>query len=412
MPSLVLILPGRLDTLTGGYGYDRAMVAGLRALGWCVIVRELDESFPFPTPAARMHAVQVLADIEDDSLVLMDGLALGALAVEVEREAVRLRLVALVHHPLAAETGLDPAAAAALAASERRALAAVRSVIVTSRATAAALGPYGVPPDRIVVVEPGTDPAPLTRNAPRAPAGSSSSTERQPPSALDPDPLRLLCVASLVPRKGYDVLFRALAATPERHWRLACVGSLDRDPATVALLRAELLAEGLTDRVHLLGEMDGAALEAQYAAADVFVLPTWYEGYGMAVAEAIARGIPVISTPTGAIAELLGIDRVRSVENVTATLGGVAGGPRSLEAPAFAVASMGRDTVVEGQSSDEAAGLLVPAGDIAAWTAALSRVIGDAEHRQQLAAGARRMRDRLPTWTDAAARMALALSAA
>ncbi len=150
--------------------------------------------------------------------MLVDGLALGALPDEAEREASRLTIVALVHHPLAAETGIDRALAAALEVSERRALAAVRSVVVTSHATAARLAGYGVTADRIAVVEPGTDPAPLARGSVAASVGRA------------PAPVALLCVATLTPRKGYELLVRALATIPERHWRLTCAGSLDRDP--------------------------------------------------------------------------------------------------------------------------------------------------------------------------------------
>ena len=105
----------------------------------------------------------MLAAIPDRATVFVDGLALGALPEEVAHESARLDLVALVHHPLAAETGLDPEAAAMLEASERRALESVRAVVVTSHATAAALAHYGVGADRITVAEPGTDPAPLAR---------------------------------------------------------------------------------------------------------------------------------------------------------------------------------------------------------------------------------------------------------
>src|SRR5437763_16933695 len=162
MPSLVLIVPGSLDSLTGGYAYDRRMIAGLRARGWSVAVRELEGSVPHPTTAARDRAAGVLASIADGSAVLIDGLALGTLPAEVEREASRLRLLGLVHHPLAAETGIDAAAAAALHASEQRALAAARLVVVTSHATAQTLTTmYGVERQRLVVVEPGTDRAPL-----------------------------------------------------------------------------------------------------------------------------------------------------------------------------------------------------------------------------------------------------------
>ena len=369
---LYVVIPGDLETRTGGYGYDRRIIAGLRDRGWFVDVQRLDDSFPTPTSAAREHAAQVFAAIPDGSTVLVDGLALGALPADVEREATRLTIVALVHHPLAAETGLDPALAAALDVSERRALAASSSVVVTSRATAARLADYGVGTNRITVVEPGTDPAPLAR-------GSAHNAQRSAlgdkPSALSPEPfdkpsaisrqpceVALLCVATLTPRKGYELLLSALAAIPQRNWRLTCAGSLERDAATVARVRAQLRADGLDDRVSLAGDMDAATLATHYDRADLFVLPTLYEGYGMAVAEALARGLPVVSTATGAIADLVG-----------------------------------------------GAGLVVPPGDLPAFTDALSRVLGDSHLRAQLAADARRVRDRLPTWAAAAAAMAQAL---
>ncbi len=352
--ALYVIVPGDLETRTGGYGYDRRIIAGLRDRGWWVDVRPLDGSFPTPAPEARQRAAQVLADIPDRSLVLVDGLALGALPEEVERESGRLTIVALVHHPLAAETGIDPSLAAALGISERRALAASRSVVVTSRATAATLADYGISADRITVVEPGTDPAPLAR-------GSAVVRE---PSALSPQPLdvSLICVATLTPRKGYELLVSALAAIPHRNWRLTCAGSLDRDVPTVTRVRAQLRDSGLEDRVSLAGDMEMTALAAQYDRADLFVLPTLYEGYGMAVAEALARGLPVVSTATGAIEDLVGD-----------------------------------------------AGMVVAPGNLGAFTDALSRVIGDPRLRAQLAEGARRVRERLPTWDAAAAAMARAL---
>lgn len=344
MSSLVFVVPGDLDTRTGGYGYDRRIVSSLRELGWSVDVEALDDSFPYPTAYARDQAARVLAGIPDRTLVMVDGLAFGALPGEAERERTRLRLVALVHHPLAAETGLDAGTAARLEASERRALAAAHLVVVTGPSTAAALERYAVSADRIVSVEPGTDRSPLSH-------GSTDGS------------IRLLTVASLVPRKGHEVLAEALAAIRDRRWHLTCVGSLDRDPSTVRRFRARLQAYDLVDRVTFAGDLDESALGAEYDRADVFVLPTFYEGYGMAVAEALARGLPVISTSTGGIPGLIA----------------------------------------------DGAGIVVPAGDARALAAALSRVV-DAEHvRSALAAGARRVRERLQTWEDAARKMAAAL---
>jgi len=344
MPPLVLVVPGRLQTRTGGYGYDGRIVAGLRAAGWSVSVAELDPGFPRPTPAALEHAARTLAAIPDDTVVLVDGLALGAMPIEAEHHSRRLRLVAIVHHPLALETGLDPVTAARLEASERRALAAVRRVVVTSGATARTLAGYGVAAARIAVVEPGTDAAPLAR-------GSGGST------------LQLLAVASIVPRKGHEILVRALAALRDARWRLACAGSLERDPATVERVRALVSDRRLDDRVSFVGELDEVGLNEYYDAADLFVLPTLYEGYGMAVAEAVARGLPVVATATGAIGE-------------------------------FA----------------QGAGLFAPPGDEDAFAKLLSRALLDARLRAELAEGARRARERLQSWDEASRRMAEVVS--
>jgi glycosyltransferase involved in cell wall biosynthesis len=342
--SFVFIVPGSLDSRTGGYEYDRRIVAGLRARGWSVEVRELDGSFPHPTSAALAGAARALAAIDDRGTVLIDGLALGAMPAEVEREAHRLRIVGLIHLPLAAEIGLSPDMAARLEASERRAIAAASLVIVTGRGTAAALTRNGVAPNLITIVEPGTDRGPLAR-------GSHGG------------PVQLLCVATLNPGKGHEILFQALAAVGHRNWRLTCAGSLDRHPETVRRLRACLRTLGLEDRVQLAGELDAAALARCYHDADFFVLATLHETYGMAVAEALGHGLPVVSTATGAIPELVGHD----------------------------------------------AGLTVPPRDTGALTAALSRMLDDPRLRARLAEGARRVRDRLPTWEDASGKTAAAL---
>ena len=346
---LTVIVPGRLETRTGGYEYDRRIIAGLRGRGWPIVVRELDGTFPFPTEPSRKQAADVLAAIPDGTIVLIDGLACGSLPAEVEHEASRLKIVAIVHLPLAAEIGLDRETAGLLEVRERRALAAAALVVVTGKTTVDALARYGVVRGRIAVVEPGTRPAPLSR-------GSTG-------------PLHLLSVAAITAGKGHEILFRALEAIPDRDWRLTCAGSLDRDPSTAERLRGQLRASDLQERISLTGELDGDALDLCYDSADVFVLATLHETYGMAVAEALAHGLPVVSTTTGAIPELVGANG----------------------------------------DGEQPAGLLVPPGDAEAMTAALSTLVGDQALRAQFAEGARRVRDRLPTWDEAVDKMSAAL---
>jgi glycosyltransferase involved in cell wall biosynthesis len=346
VPDLEFVLPGDPETLTGGYEYDRRIVAGLRSLGWNVRVDALAGAYPAPTTAERAEAARRFAALPDGARVVVDGLALGALPAVAAVEAARLRLVALVHHPLAEETGLAAKAARRLAASERAALGAARNVIVTSAPMVAALAAYGVEPARCVVVEPGTDAAPLARGS-----GGAAPV--------------LLAVATLTPRKGHALLVGALAGLRERAWRLECVGSDQRDAATAGGLREQVGALGLAGRIALRGEAGPEALAAAYDRADLFVSPSLYEGYGMALAEALARGLPVVATRTGAAETLLGED----------------------------------------------AGLLVPPGDIAELRAALARMLDDPGLRRRCAEGAARARARLPRWHEACARFAQALEA-
>jgi glycosyltransferase involved in cell wall biosynthesis len=314
---------------------------GLRALGWQIQVVVLDASFPRPSTAARADAAAKLAAIDDDERVLIDGLALGALPELAERHRTRLRLLGLVHHPLAHETGLSVEQQARLRASEPRALASTRRVVTTSVATRDRLTAVEIEAERVAVIEPGTDPAPLARRAGQ-------------------EPLQLLCVGALIPRKGHRTLIEALGAVSDLRWTLELIGDTERDPATANAVRSQIRDLGLEARVRVRGQVDEAALEAAYLRADLFVLPSLFEGYGMAFAEALARGLPILGSGDGAV----------------------------------------RETV------PSAAGLLVEPGSSAALATGLRRVLTDAKVRAELAAGAEHARERLPDWPTQAQRWA------
>jgi glycosyltransferase involved in cell wall biosynthesis len=337
-------MPGAPETPTGGYVYNRRMIDGLVGQGWAVDVRTLDPSFPGPTPAALAHAAHVLAAAPAGMPVLVDGLAFGAMPDIIEREAARLRIAALVHLPLAADVTFNAETAAQLAASERRALHAAALVIVTGKASLALLARHHVGAQKIVIVEPGTARVPIRR----CDRGAR---------------VMLLSVATLHPGKGHEILLDALAPLRQFDWHLVCAGSLTRHPETTARVREAIARLGLGERVSLVGALDETRLSRCYARADVFVLATLQETYGMAVAEAVAHGLPIVATTTGAIPELVG---------------------------------------------DEA-GLLVPPGDSAALSDALRRVISDAALRDRLMDGTERARNRLPTWDQASRNMADAL---
>jgi glycosyltransferase involved in cell wall biosynthesis len=337
------LIPGDWNTPTGGFTYDRRMVLALREAGWTVGVHCLDGAWPHPGADDLAAASTCIASFPDNTLVVADGLALGALAEVVAPHAERLRWVALVHHPLHLETGLSEATRLSLLTGETRALRHARHVVVPSRATAGDVANMGVAPEHIAVVEPGTDPVPVSSVPRRA------------------GPLRLLCVATLTARKGHSLLLQALASLMHLDWELHNVGSATRDLDTANQLRA--LAAPLGDRVVWHGEMDSTALQAHYAAADVFVLASLHEGFGMVITEALAHGLPVVASDGGALAQTLPLD----------------------------------------------AGLQVPAGEVAPLKAALERMLTDAALRERLGAGARAAAGRLATWPQQAACLAAVL---
>ena len=364
------LIPGDLRAASGGYLYDRRLLAELRALGCKVSVRALDASFPLPTAAALEHAERVLAAIPARRPVLIDGLAFGAMPQVLRKHAARLSLLVLMHMPLSAGLQWNPRLRARLGRLEASALAYARRVIVTGRGSLPALREYGVPAERIVLIEPGTDVAPLadrrrsaqrvTRRAARPGVRPGARPGARPARRRSaPRPPRLLCVATVQPGKGHEQLIEALAPLTSLPWRLTCVGSLTRSPEYVARLRARVRELGLAGRVELVGEVRRAALERHYRRCDLFVLATRFESYGMAVAEALAHGLPVVSTRTGAIPDLVG----------------------------------------------RRAGRLVAPGNVAALGAALAAALRDAALLRRWAQGAAAARRRLPRWSDAAARV-------
>jgi glycosyltransferase involved in cell wall biosynthesis len=340
-------VPGDIETRTGGTIYDKKVMAELRAAGRSVKHLRWPSSFPFPSPDDLAEVAASLAICPDEALALIDGLAFGAMPELAAAHANRLRLVALVHHPLALESGLPADMADRLRISEREALKHVRAAIVTSATTAAMLArDFGVPPGIITVATPGIE----------RPVRSWAPPSKNPVT-------KLLAVGAVTPRKAYDVLVDGLARIADLDWRCTVAGSLDRAPETVASIRRQIQSHGLIGRIDLIGEI--ADPTALYETADIFVLPSRYEGYGMAIAEALAYGIPVVATRVGAIPE-----------------------------------------VVPGN-----AGILVAPDDPAVLADSLRRLIESASARRAFADGARAAARNFASWRDTAARIASALDA-
>jgi glycosyltransferase involved in cell wall biosynthesis len=279
--------------------------------------------------------------------IVIDGLAFGVLPEVAARLRGSHPLVALVHHPLALETGVGPDEAVALKESERAALACTRAVIANSPMTARTLASdYGVAAARITVAPPGTDRPQI-------------SARRMRPIG----PVELLGVGAVVPRKGYDVLIAALATLGDLPFHLTIVGDCSRSPETVARLRADIARNTLGEKVTIEDGVTAERLAALYARADLFVLASRYEGFGMAYAEALAHGLPVVGTTAGAIPDTVPAD----------------------------------------------AGVLVDPDNSAQLAAVLSRLVERPEERERLAGGARAAAGKLATWRGSAELFAAAV---
>jgi glycosyltransferase involved in cell wall biosynthesis len=270
---------------SGGNAYDRRVCLGLAELGWTVHEHGVAGAWPRAGAAAHAALARVVERIPDGAVALLDGLIACAAPEALVPHARRLRPVVLVHMPLGhhADDG-------AVIAREREVLEAAAAVVTTSAWTRRRLGElYALAPERVHVAEPGVDTAEL------APAGAAGDA--------------LLCVAAVTPGKGHDVLIDALATTADLSWRCTCVGSLDRDPAFADGVRRRARDRGLGERVRFPGPSTGPDLDRAYGAADLLVLASRAETYGMVVTEALARGVPVLATAVGGVTEALGRGR-------------------------------------------------------------------------------------------------------
>jgi glycosyltransferase involved in cell wall biosynthesis len=339
--SVHVVVPADIDDATvpsGGNAYDRRVCLGLSDTGCSVHELAVAGGWPRPDPAARESLAGTLSTLPDGAVVLIDGLVACGVPDVVVPQARRLRLVVLVHLPLGDEVGALPSAAAELAALERESLHAASAVVATSSWVARRLvTTHGLAADRIHVATPGADPAPLA-------AGTDGVS-------------RLLCVGSITPTKGQDLLVEALAALADLPWSCDLTGPLSRNPGHVASVRSMIECHGLGGRIRLTGPKTGRLLDAAYAEADLLVVPSRVEAYGMVVTEALARGIPVIAADVGGVPESIGYDPGGRVP-----------------------------------------GILVPPADVAALTEALRRWFGDPVLRDWLRGSARRRRDTLDGW--------------
>jgi glycosyltransferase involved in cell wall biosynthesis len=320
---------------SGGNIYDRRVCAGLAEAGWEVLVATVAGAWPEPDADTRAGLARIVSAIPDGDIALIDGLIASPAAAQLLPHAGRIRMTVLLHMPLA--TALDARPDASALRSERVVLRAATGVVVTSEWTRQqVLARYEIPAGRVHVARPGAD---------------------RVAAAARPVRGHLICVGTLGPHKGQDILVEALAELGDLDWHCVLAGPLDRHPDFVEQLRTRITGLRYDHRVRLAGVLTGAVLSHAYTSADLLVAPSRTETYGMAVTEALAHGLPVMAAAVGGLPEALG---------------------------------SGTDGTCPGQ--------LIPAGDPAALAAAIRNWLGDESHRHRLRAAARQRRSNLGDW--------------
>jgi glycosyltransferase involved in cell wall biosynthesis len=341
-----VVVPNDIDdpaTPSGGNVYDRQICRGLAAGGWSVREHAVPGTWPRPGVNALARLARTLNALPDAAVVVVDGLVASSVPEVLAPHAGRLHLVVLVHMPLGDGT-------AALRNREGATLGLAAAVVTTSQwCRRRLLELYPLAPDRIHVAPPGVHAGPV------APGSADGS--------------RLLCVAAVTPGKGHDVLVEALAEVADLDWSCVCAGCLDRDPGFAAEVRARAGELGLDDRIAFVGPRTGPDLDAHYAGADLLVLASRGETYGMVVTEALARGLPVLATDAKGLPE---------------ALGAAPDGSRP--------------------------GVLVPPDDPAELAGQLRRWLTEPDHRRRLVRSARTRRQSLTGWDVTTTQVADALS--
>jgi glycosyltransferase involved in cell wall biosynthesis len=296
--TAVFAIPGDKDRRTGGFIYEARVLAELNALGCQTRHLQLPDSFPMPTAADMDITLQALRAVPADHVIILDGLVFGAVD-PAGLATVKAPMIAMLHHPLGLETGIDPKLAKHLLKNEAACLQHAAHVVVPSPHTATILtADFGVDADRITIALPGFDrPVVL-------------------PNPMDP-PL-IVSVGLLTERKGHDVLLDALSQITDIPWQAEIIGKR-HDLITANALDRQRQVLNLGNRVRVMGELEAEDMHDRLNAASIFALATRYEGYGMVLSEAMLFGLPIVSCNTGAVPETVGDAGILvPVDNATA----------------------------------------------------------------------------------------------
>ena len=276
------LIPGDIETLTGGYVYNKIIIEGLRKLDYKVSIYQLPVDFPFPSDKTLEECNQILTKIPFREPILIDSLAFGPLNKIIAENFGRNPIIPIIHLPLSYNPKYSEETKKHLKEQERNAFEYSPSIIAVSEFTKQLIVEYGINPEKIRVITPGVFKVPRKINYPHLPK-------------------KLLCVGSYLPAKGQLLLVQVLAEIKDKDWTLTMHGIQYFDPEYVQLIENFIVNSNLGERIFMKKQVSGNELIEVYLQADLFILPSLFENFSMALSGALTHGLPVITTNAGGI---------------------------------------------------------------------------------------------------------------
>jgi glycosyltransferase involved in cell wall biosynthesis len=280
------VISGDIHKLTGGSIYNERIMSGLKLCGHDVKVHHLNDDFPFPSDKSLEYCRKDLLAIKTGEPVIIDSLVFGVIPDVLKKLSQANPVIALIHLLLSSNSDFTAYEFMLVKRSEREALKFAAKIIATSSYTEMELLNLGMDKDKIRIIIPGVDIYPQKKS-------------------FNETPGHLVCISNYTPGKGHIVLVHALRKLKDKAWELHCYGNMDFNPGYVAWLNGVIQSSGLKDRFFLHPPLERHQLTDVLLLADLFIHPSDFETYGMAVTEALAHGVPVIASSGGGIRQTI-----------------------------------------------------------------------------------------------------------
>jgi len=278
--NLHFLCPGNINSLTGAHIFTKRLTDGLKKNGHHVVIHQLTNDFPFPSDNSLQETQNILNLIPPSEIIIFDNLISTAIPGLLKEMDNKERLVCLFHLPLSIYPGFSAYQREILTASEDETLSYTHNILAVGPFVENFLINHGVDKKRIILTFPGVDVFPQKKIYPTKPR-------------------KLISVANFIRSKGHVPLVKALTALKNINWILDCYGDLDQDRQYLADLQAMIRRSDLQKKIFIHGTISGKALSEAYLNADLFIHPSEFETYGIAITEALAHGIPVVSSTGG-----------------------------------------------------------------------------------------------------------------